>query len=183
MKTAFYGLGLATVVISAGAVHYDVASCVELESIDDTTVTSLTILSTPFECDSYLRFRVRNNMTMKSDSAVVFTNFALKVLGTLIVEPDVTFQNITEQVSLLCCRGLISACVVILRVPRRATYVCICVEILRNQLLWEASCEVKQSVETTKRRTALRHETVYLDNALKPNPCPTVRTNSFASCA
>ena len=99
MKTAFFGLGLAVVVASVNAMDYEVSSCAELADIDDTTVSSLTITSTPFECESYTRFRVRNNMVLKSDAAVEFSNFALKVLGTLTVEPAVTFQDVTEQVS------------------------------------------------------------------------------------
>ncbi|CAM9270131.1 unnamed protein product, partial [Laminaria digitata] len=97
MKTAFFALGLAAVTASVKGIDYEVASCAELKDIDDTTVTSVTITSTPFECDSYTRFRVRNSMVLKSDSPVEFTNFALKVLGTLTVEPDVTFQDVTEQ--------------------------------------------------------------------------------------
>lgn len=99
MKTAFFGLGLAAIAGSVNGIDYEVAACAELADVDDTTVTSLTITSTPFQCDSYTRFRVRNDMLLKSDSPVVFSNFALKVLGTLTVEPDVTFQDVTEQVS------------------------------------------------------------------------------------
>ena len=103
MNTAFFGLGLALIVASVSAIDYEVASCAELADIDDTTVTSLTITSSTFECDSYTRFRVRNDMVLKSDAAVNFSNFALKVLGTLTVEPDVTFRGVTEQVSCYCC--------------------------------------------------------------------------------
>lgn len=93
------GLGLAAAIIaSANAIDYHVASCAELKGIDDGTVTSLTITRSDFECDEYTRFRVRNDMTIKSDSPVVFTNFALKVLGDLTVRPDVTFQGVTGQV-------------------------------------------------------------------------------------
>lgn len=100
MKTTFFGLGLAAAVASANAIHYHVASCAELKAIDDGAVSALTITRSDFECDTYTRFRVRNDMTLKSDwAAVIFTNFALKVLGDLTVEPDVTFQNVTEQVS------------------------------------------------------------------------------------
>ena len=93
MNTAFFGLGLALIVASVSAIDYEVASCAELADIDDTTVTSLTITSSTFECDSYTRFRVRNDMVLKSDAAVNFSNFALKVLGTLTVESDVTFRG------------------------------------------------------------------------------------------
>ena len=98
MKTSFLGLGMAVVVASVNAMDYEVASCAELAGIDDNTVTSLTITSTPFECDSYTRFPVRNDMVLKSDAAVEFSNFALKVLGTLTVEPEVTFGGVTRQV-------------------------------------------------------------------------------------
>ena len=98
-KNTFFGLGLAVIAASVNAMDYEVASCAELRDIDDTTVTSLTITSTPFECNSYTRFPVRNDMVLKSDSPVEFSNFALKVLGSLTVEPAVTFQDVTEQVS------------------------------------------------------------------------------------
>lgn len=102
MKTTLFGFGLAAVAASVNAVDYEVASCAELADIDDTTVTSLTITSSDFACDSYTRFRVRNDMVLKADSEVVFSNFALKVLGTLTVEPNVTFQDVVEQVSTVC---------------------------------------------------------------------------------
>lgn len=97
--TTVLGLCLAAIAVAlVDAIHYHVASCAELEGIDDGTITSLTITRRDFECDEYTRFRVRNDMTLKSDSPVIFTNFALKVLGDLTVEPDVTFQSVTGQV-------------------------------------------------------------------------------------
>lgn len=110
MKTA-PGLGLlliAVVAFPAGAIHYDVASCAELGNIDNATVTSLTIINSPFECDSYTRFPVLVDLILKFDStstapaALVLTNFALQVKGTLTVDPDVVFQGVTEQVSVKC---------------------------------------------------------------------------------
>lgn len=101
MKTDVFAVGLLAVdlVASAYGVDYEVASCAELAGVDDSTVTSLTVTSTPIECDSYTRFPVRNDMTIKSDLAgVVFSNFALEVLGSLTVEPDVIFYSVTDQV-------------------------------------------------------------------------------------
>ena len=103
MKSAFFEVGLVALVAATAAavngVEYDVASCAELQDIDRSTVTSITITSSPIVCDSYTRFRVRNDLVIKSDSPVVFSNFALRVQGNLIVEPDVTFKDVTEQVS------------------------------------------------------------------------------------
>lgn len=102
MKITFVGLGLAVVATAVNAIRYDVASCAELADIDSTTVTSLNITSEYFECESYTRFPVHNNMTVWSDTSVVFINFALEVLGSLTVAPDVTFRDIKEQVSAKC---------------------------------------------------------------------------------
>ena len=102
MKTAFFRLALAIGAASVNGIDYEVASCAELADIDETTVTSLTITSAYFECDYYARFQVHNDMILRSDTAVVFINFALKVLGNLTVSPDVTFVDVTEQVSAKC---------------------------------------------------------------------------------
>ena len=99
MKTTFVGLGLAVVAASVNATHYNVASCSELADVDNTIVTSLNITSEYFECESYTRFPVYNNMTVWSDTGVVFINFALEVLGSLTVVPDVAFRDVKEQVS------------------------------------------------------------------------------------
>ncbi len=59
----------------------------------------LTIDTSTFSCDEYTRFRVRNTMTLKASvPAVEFSNFSLKVLGELTVEPDVVFSGVVEQV-------------------------------------------------------------------------------------
>lgn len=115
MKTSFVGLGLAAVAASSvNAVKYDVATCAELADIDDATVTTLNIISEYFECDSYTRFQVHNDMTLRSDrAALVFINFALEVLGDLIVVPDVTFRDVTEQVSAKCIELSINVDVVV----------------------------------------------------------------------
>lgn len=103
MKTAFAALASAILSVSfARAINYDVASCADLTAVDDTTVTSLTITSSPIVCEGYTRFRVRNTMTLSSTVAdVEFDNVAMKVLGELTVEPDVTFKGVTSQVRAL----------------------------------------------------------------------------------
>ena len=91
----------------AAAVEYTVSTCAELASVDDTLATGLTIDSSTFACDEYTRFRVRNTMTLKATgTAVDFSNFSLKVLGELTVEPDVTFTGVVQQVQHIhfrCC--------------------------------------------------------------------------------
>ncbi|CAN0215543.1 unnamed protein product [Scytosiphon promiscuus] len=83
----------------ANAVEYTVQTCADLADVDDTLATLLTIDSSTFACDEYTRFRVRNTMTLKATGASVeFSNFSLKVLGGLTVEPDVTFTGVVEQV-------------------------------------------------------------------------------------
>ncbi|CAM9828349.1 unnamed protein product, partial [Hapterophycus canaliculatus] len=84
----------------AAAVEYTVQTCADLSDVDDTLATVLTIDSSTFVCDEYTRFRVRNTMTLKATvSSVDFSNFSLKVLGELTVEPDVLFSGVVDQVS------------------------------------------------------------------------------------
>ena len=85
---------------TASAVEYTVASCAELDEADDTAITSLVITASPFECDEYTRFRIRNGMTLTATvPEVVFSDFSLKVVaGNLTVEPDVVFTGVFEQV-------------------------------------------------------------------------------------
>ena len=65
--------------------------------------TSLVIKASPFVCDEYTRFRVRNGMTLAATvPEVLFSNFSLKVVGgDLTVEPDVVFNDVLEQVRAL----------------------------------------------------------------------------------
>eukprot|EP00752_Nemacystus_decipiens_P009969 g8891.t1 len=85
--------------VPCAAVEYTVSTCADLADVDDTLATGLTIDSTTFACDEYTRFRVRNTMSLKATgTAVKFSNFSLKVLGELTVEPDVTFTGVVEQV-------------------------------------------------------------------------------------
>ncbi|CAN0128428.1 unnamed protein product, partial [Scytosiphon promiscuus] len=82
----------------AAAVEYTVQTCADLADVDDTMATVLTIDSSTFACDEYTRFRVRNTMTLKATAdSVDFSNFSLKVLGDLIVEPDVVFTGVVDQ--------------------------------------------------------------------------------------
>ncbi|CAM9828624.1 unnamed protein product [Pylaiella littoralis] len=102
MKRSSYLTFVAAIALAAPAMalEYIVTTCADLADVDDTLATSLTINSGTFACDEYTRFRVRNTMTLKSSVAgeVEFSNFSLKVLGDLTVEPDVTFTGVVEQV-------------------------------------------------------------------------------------
>eukprot|EP00903_Cladosiphon_okamuranus_P012904 g12048.t1 len=83
----------------AAAVEYTVSTCADLADVDDTVTTGLTINRSTFSCDEYTRFRVRNTMTLKATiPAVQFSNFSLKVLGELTVEPAVNFTGVVEEV-------------------------------------------------------------------------------------
>lgn len=100
MKITWLALIGANLSAIANAIDFTVASCDDLASVDDNTVTSLTITTNPFKCEEYTRFRVRNSMVLQATSPeVVFSNFALKVTGNLTVEPDVVFVDVFEQVS------------------------------------------------------------------------------------
>ena len=94
-----FALVSALLTTPAVAVEYMVSSCAELADVDDTLATVLTIDASTFACDEYTRFRVRNTMILKATgTAVAFSNFSLKVLGELTVEPDVAFTGVVEQV-------------------------------------------------------------------------------------
>lgn len=110
MKTACLSIAFVSAILAStgAAVEHTVGSCADLADVDDTTITSLTITTSPFECDEYLRFRVRNSMTLEATvPEVVFSNLSLKVLGNLTVDADVTFSDVLEQVSQLLLEGQI----------------------------------------------------------------------------
>ena len=78
----------------------DVGSCEEFEAVDRKTETEVTITNADFQCDEYTRLSIRSEMVLKSTvGAVTFSNLALKIYGSLTVEPDVTFTGITDVVS------------------------------------------------------------------------------------
>ena len=52
MKTAFFGLGLAAIAGSVNGIDYEVAACAELADVDDTTVTSCLLYTSPSPRDS-----------------------------------------------------------------------------------------------------------------------------------
>eukprot|EP00903_Cladosiphon_okamuranus_P007798 g7547.t1 len=82
----------------ASAVEYTVSTCADLADVDDSLATGLTIDSAAFACDEYTRFRVRNTMTLKATGpSVEFSNFSLKVLGELTVEPNVIFSGVEGE--------------------------------------------------------------------------------------
>ncbi|CAM9393056.1 unnamed protein product [Sphacelaria rigidula] len=84
-----------SLVSTANAVAYEVASCAELAGIDDTTVTEITVTSPTIECNDYTRFRVRNAMTLSATVPdVTFSNMAFKVLGELTVQPNVVMKDV-----------------------------------------------------------------------------------------
>lgn len=88
---------LAAVVSRAKAV--DVGSCSEFAAVDRKVVTEVTITSSDFSCDEYTRLAIRTDMVLKSSvGKVSFNNFALKVYGSLTVEPDVSFTGVTLAV-------------------------------------------------------------------------------------
>lgn len=125
-------LGVLTATLAAlpflsRAVEYEIASCDDLSSVDDRTVTALTITSDTIACGTYTRFPVRNTLTIKATVPdVTFSNFSLKVLGNLTVEPDVTFQDVVDAVSqhrfhnvaslriLHRCKGVFDSCVLLI---------------------------------------------------------------------
>ncbi|CAN0364039.1 unnamed protein product, partial [Ascophyllum nodosum] len=84
---------------TAAAIEYTLAPCADLSAVDDTVATYLVITASPFSCDEYTRFRVRNGMTLTATvSGVVFSNFSRQVVGgDLTVEPDVVFNDVFEQ--------------------------------------------------------------------------------------
>ena len=70
-------------------------------AVDETALTSLVITASPIECDDYLRFVVRNDMTLSATvSEVILSNIALKIKDGLIVEiqPDIVFRDISDVV-------------------------------------------------------------------------------------
>lgn len=90
---------LAVLPYDSTAIEYTVTTCTDLADVDDTLVTSLIIDSSTFACDEYTRFRVRNGMLLKATGpTVAFDNFAMKVLGELTVEPDVSFTGVNDEV-------------------------------------------------------------------------------------
>lgn len=85
---------LSAVVSCAKAV--DVGSCAEFAAVDRKVVTEVTITSSDISCDEYTRLSIRTDMVLKSSvGKVSFSNFALKVYGSLTVEPDVSFTGVT----------------------------------------------------------------------------------------
>ena len=102
--TSSLALIAAALASTVSAVEYAVKTCADLAGVDDTLVTGLTIESSTFDCDEYTRFRVRNTMSLKATVPTVqFSNFSLKVLGDLSVEPDVVFTGVEDEVSTYYC--------------------------------------------------------------------------------
>ncbi|CAB1113980.1 unnamed protein product [Ectocarpus sp. CCAP 1310/34] len=74
----------------------NVGSCTEFAAIDRKVETEVTITEADFACDEYTRLSIRSNMVLKSSvGKVTFSNFALKVYGSLTVEPDVVFTGVS----------------------------------------------------------------------------------------
>lgn len=90
----------ATITLQAFANAVDVGTCAEFAAVDLTTETEVTITNADFTCDQYTRLSIKSDLVLTSSSgAVTFTNFSLKVVGSLVVEPDVIFTGISDVVS------------------------------------------------------------------------------------
>lgn len=103
MKATFSVLCAMILTSTARALEYSVGSCADLMAVDETALTSLVITTSPIECDDYLRFVVRNDMTLSTTvPEVILSNIALKIKDglTVIIEPDVVFRDVFEVVSL-----------------------------------------------------------------------------------
>lgn len=84
----------------------NVGTCEEFEAVDRKTETEVTITNSEFTCDEYTRLSIRTDMVLKSSvGAVTFSNLALKVYGSLTVEPDVVFTGISFVVSSVVVSG------------------------------------------------------------------------------
>ena len=97
--TAYPSLVLA---IGASWAHaaIDVGTCEQFAAVDRRTETEVTITSADFKCGTYTRLSIRADMVLKSTvGKVTFTNLALKVYGSLTVEPDVVFTGVNLVVS------------------------------------------------------------------------------------
>ena len=87
---------------TVAAVEYSVGSCADLMAVDETALTSLIVTSSPIECEDYLRFVVRNDMTLSATvPEVVLSNIALEIKSglTVEIEPDIVFKDVFEVVS------------------------------------------------------------------------------------
>ena len=91
---------LATAITAPFVGAVDVGSCTEFAAVDRKTETEVTITNSDFACDEYTRVSIRSNMVLKSSvGPVTFSNFSLKIYGSLVVEPDVVFTGIVDVVS------------------------------------------------------------------------------------
>lgn len=100
MITFLFALISTIFAVRVQGIVYDVASCDELRAVDDDIATGLTITADAIDCSVYTRFRVRNGMIITATvPEVTFSNFSLKVLGDLTVEPGVVFQSVYNEVS------------------------------------------------------------------------------------
>lgn len=87
-------------VTSGARAAVDVGSCTEFAAVEREVETEVTITEADFACDEYTRLSIRSDMVLKSSvGKVTFTNFALKVYGSLTVEPDVVFTGVSLVVS------------------------------------------------------------------------------------
>ena len=107
MKISLCTITSAALATTAAAVEYSVSSCADLmAAVDENALTSLVITSSPIECDDYLRFVVRNDMTLSATvPEVVLSNITLKNKNGLevVFEPDIVFRDVHEVVSSANC--------------------------------------------------------------------------------
>ena len=102
MKISLGTITAAALASTAAAVEFSVSSCADLIALDEDTLTSLVVTSSPIECDDYLRFVVRNDMTLSAPvPEVVLSNIALKIKDGLevVIEPDIVFRDVYQVVS------------------------------------------------------------------------------------
>lgn len=86
--------------VASRARAVDVATCEQFTAVDRKTETEVTITAADFKCDAYTRLSIRTDMVLKFNvGKVTVSNLALKVYGSLTIEPDVVFTGVTLVVS------------------------------------------------------------------------------------
>lgn len=95
-----FATALLVAAFASSSCAVEVSTCEEFAAVDRKTETLVTITNADFACDEYTRLSIRTNMVLESTvGKVTFSNLALKVYGSLIVQPDVVFTGVTLVVS------------------------------------------------------------------------------------
>lgn len=93
-------LAIVLVIVAPWAHAVDVGSCDQFAAVDRRTETEVTVTTADFKCDTYTRLSIRTDMVLKFNvGKVTVSNLALKVYGSLTIEPDVVFTGVTLVVS------------------------------------------------------------------------------------